>query len=270
MHCKNCGEKLSKEANVCPKCGTKRGAGNKFCFKCGSKLVAGKSFCSNCGTQVIKTTRRTPTSVSPNNIPPLPTKQPENKEFILKNINTVLAIASIILLLLPMLTLNAYEAGYSNRLSISGYELATGVTFTDNSEMDGSVFAWLMVIIPIVSIFSNHVKKLMPIKKSMLFLAPLANAICLFLAKSAADSSANVSLSTASGFWIYLIVCAFWFIIGILQYKDLPLKTESLKSLLSDFVKTGIHKHLSESPTLELPDLYFVDCSNAGEIYRIR
>lgn len=228
MYCKNCGENLLKEVNVCPKCGTKRGMGGKFCFKCGAKLVAGKSFCLNCGTQVVKTVQR----ASPNNIPPLPIKEPQNKEFVLKNINTILAIASIILLFLPMLTLNAYEAGYSNRLSISGFELATGITFTDNSEMDGSVFAWMMVIIPVVSIFSNRIKGLMSFKKLMLFLAPLANAICLFLATSSANLSTTVSLSTASGFWFYLIVCAFWFIIGVLQYKNLPLRTESLKKLV--------------------------------------
>ena len=228
MYCKNCGENLLKEANVCPKCGTRRGVGSKFCFKCGAKLVAGKSFCLNCGTQVVKTVQR----ASLNSIPPLPKEQHQNKEFILKNINTILAISSIILLFLPMLTLNAYEAGYTNRLSISGFELATGITFTDNSEMDGSAFAWLMVIIPIVSIFSNHNNGLMSFKKLMLFLAPLADAICLFLAKSAADLSTTVSLSTAFGFWFYLIVCGFWFIIGVLEYKNLPLKTESLKKLV--------------------------------------
>ena len=145
----------------------------------------------------------------------------------------ILAIVSIVLMLLPMLTINAYEFGYSNRLSFSGFEMASGMTLSDGSELSRNFFAWLMVMVPIFSVLTNYIKKLFSLKKIMLFVAPLICTVCLFLAKSTAASSLKVSLSTSIGFWLYLLACLFWLVVGYLQYKNLPLNKESISKIIN-------------------------------------
>lgn len=190
------------------------------CPKCGNPIPDDAKVCPNCGE-----------SIGSFAIPSIP--KTVDKEFILKNINTILAVVSIVLMLLPMLTINAYEFGYGNRLSISGFEMASGMTLSDGSELSRNFFAWLMVMVPIFSVLTNYIKKLFSLKKIMLFVAPLICTVCLFLAKSTVSSSANVSLSTAIGFWLYLIVCLFWLVVGFLQYKNLPLSKESISKIIN-------------------------------------
>lgn len=147
----------------------------------------------------------------------------QNKEFILKNINTILAVVSVVLMFLPMLTINAFEAGYSNRLSISGFDMAAGMNLTNGEDLSRNFFAWLMVMVPVFSVLTNYIKKLFPLKKVALFAAPLVCVVCLFLAKITVASFLNVSLSTALGFWLYLFLCLIWLVVGYLQYKNIPL-----------------------------------------------
>lgn len=82
----------------------------------------------------------------------------QNKEFILKNINAILAVVSVVLLFLPMLTINAFEVGYSNRLSISGFDMAAGMSLSNGEELSRNFFAWLMVVVPVFSVLANYIK----------------------------------------------------------------------------------------------------------------
>ena len=52
MNCKNCGTKLSDNAEYCTSCGRKPLDGNKFCSNCGNGLNAHQEVCLNCGTSV--------------------------------------------------------------------------------------------------------------------------------------------------------------------------------------------------------------------------
>lgn len=190
------------------------------CPKCGNPIPDDAKVCPNCGEAVDSSSK----TVYIKSV---------DREFILKNINTILAVVSIVLMFLPMLTINAYEFGYGNRLSISGFEMASGMTLSDGSELSRNFFAWLMVMVPVFSVLTNYIKKLFPLKKIMLFVAPLICTVCLFLAKSTVSSSSNVSLSTAIGFWLYLLVCLFWLVVGFLQYKNLPLNKESISKIIN-------------------------------------
>ncbi len=191
-----------------------------YCQKCGTEIKDGQTVCPNCG------------AAAKSSISIKPEIKSINKEFILKNINTILAVIAILLMFLPILTINAYETGYSNKLSISGFDMANGTCFNTGENLDRNFFAWLMFMIPIFSILTNYIKKLFHIKKVTLFLAPLICCACIFLAKSSISSAFKVSLSTAVGFWLYLLVCLFWLIIGFLQYRNLPLNKDSLSMLI--------------------------------------
>lgn len=221
-----------------------------FCKQCGTNLPEGAKVCPNCGMAVEQSSRapqqtaQTPQSTSSqassdyqhtmNTVPAQPTQLPTvNKEFILKNINTILAVVSIILMFLPMLTINSKESLYSNNLSVSGFEIAQGMDFTDNSGTNANFFAWLMILIPIFAILTNYIKQLCSMKKITLFAAPLVCVVSLFLAKSTFASSISVSVSMALGFWLYLLLCLFWLLVGYLQYKNMPLTKDSVVSLLN-------------------------------------
>ncbi len=49
MFCKNCGNQLEANANVCSHCGTPRGLGNAFCQNCAAPAQPGALACTNCG-----------------------------------------------------------------------------------------------------------------------------------------------------------------------------------------------------------------------------
>lgn len=206
-----------------------------FCKKCGTNLPEGARVCPNCGMVVEQSTQ---TLQSSNQAANSPSAQPAqlptvNKEFVLRNINTILAVVSVILMFLPMLVMNGKEMGYSNKLSISGFEIAQGLNLTDGSGTSSNFFAWLMILIPIFAILTNYIKQLFSLKKITLFAAPLLCVISLFLAKSTFTSQANVTISTALGFWLYLLVSLFWLLVGYLQYKNMPLTKDSVVNLLN-------------------------------------
>lgn len=185
-----------------------------FCKNCGANLPEGVNVCPNCGAEA---------------------KQPQtiNKAFVLNHINTILAAVSVVLMFLPMFVLNGKELGYSNKLSVSGLEVAKGITFTDFSETSRNVFAWMMILIPVFAILTNYIKQLLSLKKVTLFAAPLVSVICLFLTKSTFSSAANVTVSSALGFWLYLLVSLFWLLVGYLQYKNMPLTKDSVVTLIN-------------------------------------
>ena len=49
MFCKNCGEELKENQNICLKCGVERDKGSKFCGHCGNALPEKADICLNCG-----------------------------------------------------------------------------------------------------------------------------------------------------------------------------------------------------------------------------
>ena len=48
MYCKNCGQPIDPNAEVCIHCGFKKGTGAAFCSNCGSQMQPGATFCPNC------------------------------------------------------------------------------------------------------------------------------------------------------------------------------------------------------------------------------
>ncbi len=214
-----------------------------FCKQCGTSLPEGARVCPNCGMAVGTAQAPQPTSSHPSGNYPASTVPTEpvqpaqlptvNKEFILKNINTILAVIAVILMFLPMFAINGKELGYGNKLSVSGFEIAKGLDLTDGSGTSANFFAWLMILIPIFAILTNYIKQLFSLKKVTLFAAPLISVICLFLAKSTFTSVINVTVSSALGFWLYLLVSLFWLLVGYLQYKNMPLTKDSVVTLIN-------------------------------------
>lgn len=66
MYCRNCGEKLEDNAEVCPKCGAKQQDDTKetvFCKHCGEEIDADCIICPKCGKQVQEIKSSTPNIV---------------------------------------------------------------------------------------------------------------------------------------------------------------------------------------------------------------
>ena len=55
MYCKNCGEQLNENQDICVKCGVVVGKGNSYCQNCGNPISADAEYCMNCGVKVHKT-----------------------------------------------------------------------------------------------------------------------------------------------------------------------------------------------------------------------
>ncbi|MBR6917250.1 MAG: zinc-ribbon domain-containing protein [Clostridia bacterium] len=47
--CRNCGAKISDEAEICISCGVAKGNGDKFCPNCGSETSSNQAVCLKCG-----------------------------------------------------------------------------------------------------------------------------------------------------------------------------------------------------------------------------
>lgn len=196
-----------------------------YCRKCGAQIPEDSKFCPKCGGDF------KPKPVSSSSFQ----NREINKEFILKNINTILAVFTILLMTLPMVVLKPWYA--TNSVAISGIDLATGVAFTDESSAYPNFFACLMILIPILSIVVNYVKQLAKIKKIVLLVAPTAVIVCLFLAKnlfaSVMNEEINKMVTTSLGFWLYLIASLIWLVVNFLQYENLPLSKEGVSKAIN-------------------------------------
>ena len=52
MYCRNCGNEINNNADVCLNCGVKAGNGDLFCPNCGKETNPNADFCVNCGMQL--------------------------------------------------------------------------------------------------------------------------------------------------------------------------------------------------------------------------
>lgn len=50
MYCKNCGNEMDPNAQVCVKCGVPKGVGTSFCPNCGNQTAPNAAVCLSCGT----------------------------------------------------------------------------------------------------------------------------------------------------------------------------------------------------------------------------
>ena len=53
-YCKNCGEQLRDDQDVCLHCGTSFGHGNMYCSNCGKQIIENADYCIGCGTKLNK------------------------------------------------------------------------------------------------------------------------------------------------------------------------------------------------------------------------
>lgn len=49
MYCRNCGNVLPLNGDICPNCGVPKGDGTHFCPNCDAHIEANMSFCAACG-----------------------------------------------------------------------------------------------------------------------------------------------------------------------------------------------------------------------------
>ncbi|MBU3181835.1 zinc ribbon domain-containing protein [Clostridium psychrophilum] len=225
MFCSNCGKEMKPEQAICPNCGTKRKP-DTFCSNCGNKVDPNASKCLKCGFAIKK-----------NSSSDLDLGGKINKTYIFKNINLILAVVSVIILFLPIFQLNAYELGYDNILKITGSESFLGMTFTDGTVMSGSFFALLLFAFPILLIVSKYVKELEKFKRPIMLISPIGSIISLFIVKSGISSKIATTISTASGFWLYLIISVALLVVGYFEYKDIPLNKKSLSDIINQNTK---------------------------------
>lgn len=54
MFCKNCGNNMASNADICVKCGYKAGTGDNYCYECGNEVRSGATVCLHCGVSTAK------------------------------------------------------------------------------------------------------------------------------------------------------------------------------------------------------------------------
>lgn len=54
MYCRNCGESIAENVEICLKCNTINGEGVDYCPNCGSCTTEKTQFCRKCGAKLIK------------------------------------------------------------------------------------------------------------------------------------------------------------------------------------------------------------------------
>lgn len=52
MHCTNCSETISDQAEICPKCGVRTFTVKKYCHGCGSSVNENQEICIACGVSL--------------------------------------------------------------------------------------------------------------------------------------------------------------------------------------------------------------------------
>ncbi len=57
MFCRNCGEPMNDNQEICLKCGVIKGEGTAFCPNCGKQVDANADVCLNCGVSLKKQTQ---------------------------------------------------------------------------------------------------------------------------------------------------------------------------------------------------------------------
>lgn len=192
-----------------------------YCKNCGSQISGDEKFCPKCGAIV-------------NQAVSLQAQAHSDKAIKWKHINTLLAIVAIILMFLPLFVINAKEMGYSNKLQVSGFDVGSGIDFTDGTSASRNFFAWLMVMVPIASLIINHIKRLFRLSKKMLLAAPIICICSVLLSLPTFSAETNVTVSADIGFWLYFLLTIVWLVAGYLQYKNMPLSKDSLSNLLNN------------------------------------
>lgn len=144
-----------------------------------------------------------------------------SKEKIIKNLDSILAGISILTWFLPLVGMNARELGYSNVLSMSGFEAFWGMEFTDGTEISGNIISLFLVIFPLLLILSNYIVQLAKWKAYYMFVSPVGSVVCMFLTKHAIQEWAYVTVSASVGFWLYLIINVVLLVLAYFQYQSI-------------------------------------------------
>lgn len=53
MFCRNCGNPMNDNQEICLNCGVKKGVGTGFCQNCGKPVTPDQQVCLNCGVKLI-------------------------------------------------------------------------------------------------------------------------------------------------------------------------------------------------------------------------
>ena len=116
---------------------------------------------------------------------------------------------------------------------MSGFDSLFGLTFSDGSEMGGTLFALLLFAFPVLLILSKYIKELEPYKKLIFLILPIGSILSLFLVKVILSGIDEYFYFNAFGFWLYFLVSTALLFGGYLEYKNIPLDKESLSTVLN-------------------------------------
>lgn len=62
MYCKNCGNPVDPNAQICVKCGYQVGNGSNFCANCAAPVAPGATVCTNCGVPIVQQPKYDPST----------------------------------------------------------------------------------------------------------------------------------------------------------------------------------------------------------------
>ena len=80
-------------------------------------------------------------------------------------------------------------------------------------------------------------KELAKYKRLIILISPIGSIVSLLIVKAGVSSKILSSVSTASGFWLYLIVSAALLVVGYFEFKNIPLNKESISNIINKNTK---------------------------------
>lgn len=161
-----------------------------------------------------------------------------NKEFVMKNINTIIVVVYLLSLFLPFCTIASSQAGYMNDLNITGFDALLGCDFNDYTSLQGSIWGFLMIAFPVLLVLTNYVKVLEKFKKAALIVCPIGALICQNASEYEIANGLNVDALKATGYYVSLIALVALLVICIMQFKNIPVSKEGLNQIKEKIINT--------------------------------
>lgn len=175
-------------------------------------------------------------SVSPGEVSENVDKLPIKNSFVRNNIMTILAAVALVLLFLPFASFAAKADGAEivseEAIGVSGFELMFGVTKIRVGN-NRTIFAFLLLLIPLLLIALNYIKPLKPYKKMIAVVAPALGIVAeiisllgirgVFKSLLTSSGATDLKMSLGIGFFLIFLCYALIAVVGLVLFHGMEL-----------------------------------------------
>ncbi len=176
-------------------------------------------------------------SVSPGEVLENADKLPIKNSFIRNNIMTILAAAALVLLFLPFASFAGKASvggteAVSEAIGVSGFELMFGVKRIPVGN-NRTIFAFLLLLIPLLIIALNYIKPLKPYKKMIAVAASALGIVAeiisllgirgVFKNLLASSEATGLKMSLGIGFFLILLCYVLIAVVGLVLFHGMEL-----------------------------------------------